>query len=149
MIDTVARRGGELFDSGLYCAESVLQAIAESKSIKSDLIPKIATGFCSGAARTCRTCGAVSGGVMAISLFFGRRSPSDSVEQIYAIVQKFLDAFEDKFGSTNCKELTGCDLGTDEGQKFFEENKIVIKCHDYTVEATRIALSLIEQNLQH
>ena len=36
----------ELFEAGLFCAESVLQAIGEAHDIKSDLIPRIATGFC-------------------------------------------------------------------------------------------------------
>jgi C_GCAxxG_C_C family probable redox protein len=147
MIDTVAQRSGKLFDSGLYCAESVLQSIAESKGINSELIPRIATGLCSGVARTCRTCGAVSGGIMAISLFFGRSSPDDSVEKIYYIVQDFLETFEERFEITNCKDLTGCDLGTEEGQKFFDENNLVVNCHEYTVEATRMALTLIEEYL--
>jgi len=41
---TVANRSRQLFESGYYCAESVLLAVAESQGIKSDLIPKIATG---------------------------------------------------------------------------------------------------------
>lgn len=145
MIDRVALHGGKLFDSGFYCAESVLQSIAESKGINSDLIPKIATGLCSGLARTCRTCGAVNGGIMAISLFYGRSSPHDSIEKIYYIVQDFLEAFEVRFGTTNCKDLVGCDLGTEEGQKFFDDNNLVENCHEYTVEATRMALTLIDE----
>ena len=53
MNDRVSQRSRELFDSGYYCAESVLLAIAENQGIQSDLIPKIATGFCSGISRTC------------------------------------------------------------------------------------------------
>jgi len=52
MTEKTAQRSGELFDSGFWCAESVLLAVAESKGIKSDIIPKIATGFCAGISRT-------------------------------------------------------------------------------------------------
>ena len=45
---TVAQRSEELFQSGWYCAESVLLAIAEAHGIESEIIPKIATAFCSG-----------------------------------------------------------------------------------------------------
>jgi dihydrofolate reductase len=37
----------------------VLLAIAESQGIQPDLIPRIATGFCSGISRTGGMCGAV------------------------------------------------------------------------------------------
>lgn len=147
MIDEVAQHSRRLFESGLCCTEGVLLSIAESKGIKSDLIPKLASGFCGGMARTSRTCGAVSGGIMAISLFFGRSSPDDTLEMAYNIIQDFLEAFEKRFGTTNCKELTDCDLGTEEGRKFFSDNKLVVNCHEYTEEATRMALSLIEEYL--
>ncbi|GBD95663.1 MAG TPA: C_GCAxxG_C_C family protein [Nitrospirae bacterium] len=68
----------ELFDSGYYCAENVLLAIAESQGIQSDLIPKIATGFCSGISRTCGMCGALSGAIMSLNLLYGRSSPEEN-----------------------------------------------------------------------
>ena len=76
----VAERSESLFQQGFCCAESVLQAIAESQGIKSDLIPKIATGLCGGIARTGGICGAVSGGVLGINLVPGRSQASQSPE---------------------------------------------------------------------
>ncbi|MDQ1239817.1 MAG: hypothetical protein QG577_2003 [Thermodesulfobacteriota bacterium] len=146
MNEDVSRRSGELFESGFYCAESVLLAITESKGIESDLIPKIATGFCSGVSRTCGMCGAVSGAIMAINLFTGRNSPNESVMESYTAARKLLEIFETRFGSTNCKNLIGCDLGTEEGQNFFKSNNLRVQCRRYTEEATGIALSLIEEN---
>ncbi len=143
MINTAAQRSGELFESGYFCAESVLLAIAEAKGIQSDLIPGIATGFCSGVARTCGVCGAVSGGIMSLSLLTGRSSPDESVEENYAAVQKLLSAFEGKFGSTNCQELIACDLGTKEGQEIYEANNLDEQCKRYTEEATRLAMQLL------
>jgi C_GCAxxG_C_C family probable redox protein len=64
MSEQASQRSIELFTSGYFCAESVLMAIAESQGIQSDLIPKIATGFCSGIARTGSICGAVCGAIM-------------------------------------------------------------------------------------
>lgn len=144
MIQEVSRKSGELFRSGLYCAESVLLAISEWKNIQSDLIPKIATGFCSGVSRTSGMCGAVSGAIMSISLFFGRISPEESIDENYEAVQKLLDIFENQFGSSNCTQLIGCDLGTDEGQEYFTENNLFGLCKNLTTEATSMAMSLIE-----
>lgn len=143
--DQVAQRSEELFASGLYCAESVLQAVAESRGIKSDLIPKIATGFCSGLSRTGGICGVVSGGVLAINLACGRNDASQSLENNYQRVRAFLSAFEAKFGSTNCERLIGCRLDTPEGQQFFKANKLMEKCRMFTWEAARMA----SENLAH
>jgi C_GCAxxG_C_C family probable redox protein len=121
-----------------------LLSVAEGKSIHSELIPKIATGFCSGISRTCGICGAVSGAIMAINLFYGRSLPDEPVEPVYTMVRELVDMFESKFGSTNCKQLTGCDLGTDEGRKTFMKNKLIGQCRNYTEEATRMAMTIIE-----
>jgi C_GCAxxG_C_C family probable redox protein len=137
--DQVAQRSEELFISGLFCAESVLQAIAESRGIKSDLIPKIATGLCSGISRTGGVCGAVSGGVLAINMVCGRNDAGQSVENNYRLVRAFLGEFEAKFGSTNCERLLCCRLDTPEGQQFFKANKLSEKCQAFTREAGRMA----------
>jgi C_GCAxxG_C_C family probable redox protein len=126
----------------------VLLAVAESEGVQSELIPKIATGFCGGVSRTCGMCGAVSGAIMAIGLFAGRNTPTETVAESYTMVRKLVKEFGERFGSTNCKDLTGCDLGTEEGQNYFKDNNIRQKCRGYTEEATRISLSLIEVKLR-
>ena len=119
--------------------------MAESKNIQSDLIPKIATGFCGGISHTCGLCGAVSGAIMAIGLFTGRNNSEESSKKNYAAVQRLMGEFEGKFESTNCKELTGCDLGTKEGLKDFKAKGLMKECSQYTEEATRIAMTIIEE----
>lgn len=142
--DQVAARSEELFRQGLFCAESVLQALAESQNIKNDLIPRIATGFCSGIARTDGLCGAASGAILAINMLCGRDDTTSTVEGNYAIVREFVRRFEAEFGSTNCRQLVGCHLGTPEGQTFFKENNLWEKCLVYTREAGRLAVSSLQ-----
>ena len=139
------QRSLELFRSGFFCAESVLLAIAESQGIQSDLIPRIATGFCSGISRTGGMCGAVSGGIMGIGLVAGRDSPAESVEPAYTLVQKLIHAFEEQYGSVNCRQLIGCDLATESGQRYFMENNLMESCLQYAEGATRLAISLIAE----
>lgn len=145
MIDRAAQRSRELFDSGYYCAESVLLAMAEAQGIQSDLIPKIATGFCSGMSRTGGQCGAVSGAIMGLSLLTGRSSPEESVEDNYVVVRRLIDMFERRFGSTSCRQLIGCDLNTEEGQETFGANNLVEECKRYVEETTRMAISLMKK----
>jgi hypothetical protein len=66
---------------------SVLLAIAESRGIQSDLIPGLATGFCSGMVRTGGRCGAVGGAMLGISLTTGRRSAIETTDRNYALIQ--------------------------------------------------------------
>jgi C_GCAxxG_C_C family probable redox protein len=145
MSEQSPQRSRELFQSGFFCAESVLLAIAESRGLRSDLIPRIATGFCSGVSRTGGMCGAVSGAIMGIGLVAGRDSPAGSVEPAYTLVQKLIHAFEDQLGSVNCRQLIGCDLATESGQRYFMENHIMDRCLHYAEEATRLAISLIAE----
>src|SRR5512135_3170894 len=143
MSEQASQRSLELFKSGFFCAESVLLAIAESRGIQSDLIPRIATGFCSGVSRTGGMCGAVSGAIMGINLVAGRSSPAESLEPSYSLIQKLISQFEGQFGSANCRQLMGCDLATEAGQHYFLENNLMELCHQYAVEATRMAVSLL------
>jgi C_GCAxxG_C_C family probable redox protein len=145
MSEQVSRRSQELFDSGFYCAESVLLAMAESKGIQSDLIPGIATGFCSGVSRTGGMCGAVSGAIMGIGLAAGRSSPAVSVDSSYSLTQELIGRFEKQHGSVNCRQLIGCDLATEEGQRLFERNHLIERCQQYVGDAARMAMSLLAE----
>jgi C_GCAxxG_C_C family probable redox protein len=86
-IDRVANQSGLYFDQGYYCAESVLLAVSDHYGIQSPWIPKIATGFCSGVARTGGLCGAYTGAVMAVNLFSGRETPKTSLEKNFRAVK--------------------------------------------------------------
>jgi C_GCAxxG_C_C family probable redox protein len=145
MSEQASQRCLELFKSGYFCAESVLLAIAENQGIHSDLIPKIASGFCSGISCTGGMCGAVSGAIMGINLVAGRSSASESIEFSYALTQKLIGQFERQYGSVNCRQLMDCDLATEAGQRCFMENHLMERCLQYAADATRMAISLIAE----
>ncbi|RZI44525.1 C_GCAxxG_C_C family protein [Herbaspirillum sp. HC18] len=139
-----ARQAAEdAFANGLYCAESVVRALANAQGVESDLLPKIATAFCAGMSRMCGPCGALTGAVMGVSLALGRSKPGESVKESYIATQKLIGEFEEKFGARNCDALLGCDLGTPEGQAAFRENRLHERCKEYTATASEIAARLI------
>jgi C_GCAxxG_C_C family probable redox protein len=145
MNEQAPQRSMELFRSGFFCAESVLLAIAESQGIQSDLIPRIATGFCSGVSRTGGMCGAVSGAIMGINLVAGRNSPAESLEPVYTLSQNLISAFEKQYGSVNCRQLIGCDLATEAGQQYFMEKNLMERCLEYAGDATGLAVSILAE----
>jgi C_GCAxxG_C_C family probable redox protein len=123
----------------------VLLSVTESQGIRSDLIPRIATGFCGGIARTSNICGAVSGAIMAVNISYGRLDPTSSPEKNYTKVREMIALFEGQFGTTNCRELIGCDLATQEGQQQFKANHTIERCKQFSLEAARTALRIITE----
>lgn len=142
-VSDAGRFAEELFNSGLYCAESVVTALARSQGLESDLLPRVATAFCGGMARTCGTCGAVTGAIMGIGLALGRSAPGESVAPSYIATQQLIREFEQEFGARDCHVLLGCDLGTPEGQATFREEKLGQRCLNYTGRATEMAARAI------
>jgi C_GCAxxG_C_C family probable redox protein len=83
--------------------------------VEEEIIPHIAFGFAGGIGNTGSICGAVAGAVMAISLKVKRGETMDEVLRNLGVVQEFRRNFEAEMGTINCRELTGLDLGTEEG----------------------------------
>lgn len=141
-VDSVTERCDTLFSSGMYCAESVLQAVAEAHGQEDPLIPKIATGFCGGVSRTSGMCGALAGGIMALGLLTGRSSPQESKDQCYALTHHLVCRFREKFGSTQCTDLLGCDISTADGAQCFLSGGLATTI---CAPVTRQAAGLVEE----
>ncbi|MFA6223637.1 MAG: C-GCAxxG-C-C family protein [Desulfomonilaceae bacterium] len=140
----VEKRAKQLFDSGFYCAESVLQAVAEHAATHSPLIPKISTGFCGGISRSKGMCGAVTGGVMALGMIFGRTSADMPPDDTYLKVRELLTTFENQYGSSNCFDLTGCDFNEAMGRERWKESGMANKCREFTGAAARMVVEIID-----
>lgn len=143
----VRRSAEDSFTSGLFCAESVVLALADAQGIDSEFLPRMATAFCSGMGRMCGTCGALTGAMMGVSLALGRSSSSDSVQPSYLATQRLIREFEDEFGSRDCQALLdGCDLNTPQGQATFKEQKLGQRCVQFTGKAAEIAARILAEN---
>lgn len=145
--DSVRQHAEELFGAGLFCAESVVLAIAKAEGVESSLLPRVATALCSGMGRTCGPCGALTGAVLGVSLVLGRSTPSESVQPAYLATQRLVKLFEDQFGSRDCMTLLdGCDLNTPDGQARFKEQGLARRCAAYTGGAAQIAARVIAES---
>ena len=70
---------------------------------------------------------------------------AESIEFSYTLTQKLISQFEKQFGSVNCRQLIGCDLLTEAGQRYFMENAVMDHCLQYAQAATSMAISLIAE----
>lgn len=147
MSDCITNRIVELFSPDkLLCAEAVVTVIAEAGDRDSTDAVRMATGFCSGAARTCGQCGAVSGAIMGIGLFTGRKRAEDDHDTTYALVQEFIARFQKKFDSLNCYDLIECDFNTPEGQQRYKKNNLKKHCVLIADHAAQVAISLLREH---
>lgn len=92
-VENVTRRAGELFDRGVSCTSSVLQAATGDLSQE---LQAIMAGFSCGVGKSGCLCGAVTGAVMALGLQ-GRADQSGEL----------ISAFKATFGTTCCRGLSG------------------------------------------
>jgi C_GCAxxG_C_C family probable redox protein len=146
-IPEVRKSAEDSFAAGFYCAESVVMAIATAEGVKSKLLPRLASGFGGGMARTCGECGALTGAIMAVGLALGRSAATDSVEPAFAATRRLIHDFEREFGARNCQALLGgCDLGTPEGQATFKAQNLGQRCLRFTGGAAEIAARIIVES---
>ena len=115
-------------ESNNNCAQSVLFSFSKDFGLDEKLALKIATGFGVGMGRNQSVCGAVSGAIMVISLKYG-----DNLEKTYSNVRNFIQKFKEKNMTIECIDLlNGCNLITEDGQKYYRENGLCQKkCNEY------------------
>jgi len=117
------------FAEGYNCAQSVVFAFCDECGIGGDAALKVSCGFGGGMGRKQEVCGAVTGGIMVLGLRHGRGTQDGRpvTEDLYRMTREFMDAFAVRNGSYLCRDLTGCDLTTEEGQRRFKEDGLLEK----------------------
>lgn len=138
---TKSDRAISKFAEGYNCAQSVFYAFCEDLQVDPDTALKMSAGFGGGIGRKGEVCGAVTGGIMALGIKYGRGEKEDPTvaEVTYAKTRELMNQFASQHGSCLCRELlNGCDLSTEEGQKAFREqdlkNKVCTPCVQSAVE---------------
>lgn len=111
-IKKITKDAEELFRGGFFCSEAVVSAIRSNFELDvPEEVIAMASGFPVGIGRSKCLCGAVSGGVMAIGLIFGRTVQKDpQVEQTLALSKELHDWFK----SANGKNALCCRILTKE-----------------------------------
>jgi C_GCAxxG_C_C family probable redox protein len=99
------------------CAQSVLAALQDVFDLKNDDVFRSASALSGGVGlSTHGTCGALSGGVMAIGMMFGRersnfKDPGKIRMISYGLAKRLTEKFEDQYGSIICYQVQRSNLG--------------------------------------
>lgn len=109
-IAAVKKDAEDLFRGGFFCSEAVVSSIRSNFELDvPDMVISMASGFPVGIGRSKCLCGAVSGGVMALGLFFGRTKQGDpKVEKNLEVAKELHDFFKGATGKNAlcCRILT-------------------------------------------
>jgi C_GCAxxG_C_C family probable redox protein len=123
------------FLEGYNCAQAVLYSFCDDLNLDKDTALRLACGFGAGIGRKEEVCGAVSGGIMALGIKYGRGENGERslTEGTYQEVRKLMERFVKKHGTYICRSLLGgCELTDPEGQMEFKQkdlyNKVCKEC---------------------
>ncbi len=113
-----ASEAKQLFANGSNCAQSILYTFGREFFRDDVSAIRLASAFGGGIASRGEMCGAVSGSLMVIGLHLGYSPSGDPLKKTYfqQISGEFLQAFEHRFGSLQCRKLLKHDLSTTEGR---------------------------------
>lgn len=135
------------FRDGYSCSQSVFSALAEQWNIDPGVSLRVAAGFGGGLARSAKTCGCVTGGMMAIGLAQRGISPEENrseKEKTYEACRRFMHAFEERNGSLLCRDLLGCDISTPEGHAEAREKALFqLTCTKLVRDAVEIVEGIV------
>ncbi len=142
--DYYVRKAVNYFRSGYICAQAVLMTMQEFWQVHEPVQPKIASAFGAGIGRRGSLCGALTGGILAISWAYGTNNPSSEERQpAYALAFEFYNRFQDICGTVLCRELIGYDLTVPEQQEAARQANVYMdQCVLFIEHAITILMSL-------
>jgi C_GCAxxG_C_C family probable redox protein len=119
------------------CSQCVVAAIKDTVGGISDDVFKAATGLAGGVGLTGNTCGALTGGVMALSCFLGREySAFDDPKRVrfktFDLAADLQKRLESEFGSSLCRDIQTRIMGRYYDLRNEEEHALFLKAggHD-------------------
>jgi C_GCAxxG_C_C family probable redox protein len=134
-----AEESAALFKDGFNCAQAVLAAYGAGLDRETAL--RLASPLGGGLGDTGEVCGAVTGALMAIGLAHGSTSSKDlrGMVKVQGLAREFMKRFRGLHGSTQCRELLGCDIGTPEGMKEAGRRRLFSRsCPEFVRDASEI-----------
>jgi C_GCAxxG_C_C family probable redox protein len=142
------------------CAQCALAAVQDALKIRNDYVYKSASGLAGGGGeRIDGLCGGYSGGIIAMSMFFGRTRPEEATKKgradkymSFRMASDLHDKFIEKYGTVLCCEIhkkifgRAFDLHDDEQKQMFRDagaHELPDKCCDVIGNGARWATELI------
>jgi len=137
----------KIYKKAFNCSQSIFAAYRQEDKLDEASALKLATIFGAGVACTGKDlCGAVTGGLMAISMKYGKADEKDneSKTRTYELGKKFMDDFARINGSCICMEIIGINIGTKENlEKANKTGLFATKCLDAVKSSAKLLDEII------
>ena len=133
---------------GCSCAQSVLCAFSDLTGLETAQAMTIAGGFGGGVGGShAELCGAVSGGVLVLSLLFPHAdsADTDARRRITALTKTFRERFLAAFGHTRCGELLSARPGVSDKTPAAQRLGITAHCDLMIVTAVELVEGLLRE----
>ena len=141
--EEIRRTAEEYYRAGdFYCSEAIVKTIKDAFELDApDSVIAMASGFPVGIGGSGCVCGAVTGGVMALGLFFGRSKAGDAaVDRVMTLSKELHDAFIHDHRKLCCRVLTrNMTLGSTEHME---------QCISFTGEVAETTARIILRELE-
>jgi len=105
----IRKTAEEYYRSGqFYCSEAIVKAINDGFQLGyPESVVRLASGFPIGIGGAGCSCGAVTGGVMALGMVFGRDQPADPcIDRCLGLARELHNLFASRHGFLCCRSLT-------------------------------------------
>jgi len=110
-------------EGGINCSQAIFSVYGKYFGMPEELAIKTATALGGGMGGMGKTCGAVTGAFLVLGLTYEIGNPQ-SRSEVYGLVKEFTRRFIARHGSTNCTELLGYDMSTEDGMRTIKEKKL-------------------------
>ena len=139
-----AKRAVDLFTGGLNCSQAMLTVFGEPYGLEPEMAAKLGRPLGGGMGHLAKTCGAVTACVLVLGMAKDHQDEGEARTASHFCVQEFFRRFEALHGTTECKNLLGVDLSTEEGLKKAREEKLPKKvCPPFVRDAASILEELL------
>lgn len=137
----------EQFRQGFDCSQVVLMAFAEELGYDEEELARMGAAF-GGGMHHGDTCGAVIGALIALGMQFGNASAGEFEQKnlMNGKVKAFQEAFSERLGSLECRDLIGFDMAVEgDFEKAQESGVILERCPGCCLTAIELVQELLEE----
>ena len=138
----------EYHKQGYNCAQSVAGAFADLTGLSPEQLMAATGGFGGGVGGShAEVCGAVSGGVLVLSLLHPHTDGADRAGKVavYALTKEFRRRFEEVFGLTRCGELLKARPGVTDKNPAAQRLGVTAHCDNMVVTAVEIVEQMLAE----
>ncbi|MEW6265552.1 MAG: C-GCAxxG-C-C family protein [Thermodesulfobacteriota bacterium] len=134
----------DLFASGLNCSQAMLTVFGEPYGLNAEMAAKLGRPLGGGLGHLARSCGALTAAALIVGMAKDHQDEGEARQASFSCVQDLFKRFAALHGTTECKQLLGTDISTEEGRKKIQEEKLVRKvCPPFVRDAASILEKLL------